>query len=141
MALDRAEGICIVDSGEVKGWFLGRYKFPCCLFHEFLSSLLLFCRPECVEGAELTLLAVYAFSGFKASSQVNGAHLLSSYTFSCFHGFIIAADEDVITTRLTLGAYALIDLRIPVVPLMAGSRKSFTGSLTWKLYGEAVCTT
>lgn len=95
----------------------------------------------CVKTKELTLLAVYAFSGLKASSQVNGAHLLSSYIFSCFHGFIIAADEEVMTTRLTLGAYALIDLRMPVVPLIAGSRKSFTGSLTWKLYGDAVWTT
>lgn len=64
---------------------------------------------------------------------MNGAHLLSSYTFSCFSGLRIAAEDDVTTTRLTDGPYALIDLRIPVVPLMAGSRKSLTGSSTLKL--------
>jgi hypothetical protein len=53
----------------------------------------------------------------------------------------MAADEDVMTTRLTLGANALIDLRIPVVPLMAGSRHSFTGSFQVNWYGDAVCTT
>lgn len=86
----------------------------------------------------LALLAGYAYSGFRASSQVKGAHLLSSYTRSCFHGLMIAADDEVMTIRFTLGAYALMDLRIPVVPLIAGSRKSFTGSSTLKLYGEAV---
>ena len=39
-----------------------------------------------------------------------------------------AAEDEVMTTRLTDGAYALTDLRIPVVPLMAGSRQSLTGS-------------
>jgi hypothetical protein len=46
---------------------------------------------------------------------------------------MIAADDEVMTTRFTDGAYALIDLRMPVVPLMAGSRKSLTGSPMLKL--------
>jgi len=50
----------------------------------------------------------------------------------------MAADEDVRTTLFTVGACALMDLRIPVVPLMAGSRKSLTGSLTLRWYGDAV---
>jgi hypothetical protein len=40
----------------------------------------------------------------------------------------IAAKEDVMTTILTVGADALIDLRMPVVPMIAGSIKSFLGS-------------
>jgi hypothetical protein len=40
-------------------------------------------------------------------------------------GLTIEAKEEVITTRLTLGADFLIDFRMPVVPIMAGSRSSF----------------
>jgi hypothetical protein len=40
----------------------------------------------------------------------------------------IAADDDVTTTRLTVGACAWIDCRMLVVPLIAGSRQSLTGS-------------
>lgn len=46
---------------------------------------------------------------------------------------MIAAEDEVMTTRLTEGPCALMDLRMPVVPLMAGSRKSVTGSSTLKL--------
>lgn len=58
-------------------------------------------------------------------------HIVSSYTFAWFKGLRIVADDEVTTTRLTVGAWALTDLRIPVVPLIAGSRKSFIGS--WML--------
>ena len=50
----------------------------------------------------------------------------------------MAANDEVMTTRLTEGALALIALRIPVVPLIAGSRISFTGSVNLKWNGEAV---
>lgn len=53
----------------------------------------------------------------------------------------MAAEDEVMTTRRTDDAWALMDLRMPVVPLMAGSRKSFTGSWTSRWYGDAVCTT
>ena len=53
----------------------------------------------------------------------------------------MAAKEDVIATRLTEGALALIALRIPVVPMMAGSSKSFFGSVMLKWKGLAVCRT
>lgn len=46
---------------------------------------------------------------------------------------MMAAEDEVMTTRFTDGPYALIDLRMPVVPLMAGLRKSLTGSSTLKL--------
>ena len=42
------------------------------------------------------------------------------------------------TTRLTLGAEALMALRMPVVPWIAGSRRSFLTSLILKWKGEAV---
>lgn len=42
------------------------------------------------------------------------------------------------TTRFTVGALALIALRIPVVPLIAGSRISLSGSVNLKWNGEAV---
>jgi hypothetical protein len=48
------------------------------------------------------------------------------------------ADEEVITTRCTVGAIALMEDKIPVVPCTAGSIKSFTGSVTLKWYGDAV---
>ena len=67
-----------------------------------------------------------------ASSQVTGFQFCSLYTFGCFFAFTIAAKEDVMTTRFTDGAEALMALRIPVVPLIAGSKKSFTGSWTLK---------
>lgn len=38
---------------------------------------------------------------------------------------MIEAKEEVITTRLTVGAALAMDLRMPVVPIMAGSRSSF----------------
>jgi hypothetical protein len=38
---------------------------------------------------------------------------------------MIEAKEEVITTRFTLGADFLIDFKMPVVPIMAGSRSSF----------------
>ena len=44
----------------------------------------------------------------------------------------MAAKDDVITTCFTLGAFFLIALRIPVVPMMAGSKRSFLISVTLK---------
>ena len=40
-------------------------------------------------------------------------------------GLTMAAKEEVITTRVTVGALALMALRMPRVPFMAGSRRSF----------------
>ena len=42
------------------------------------------------------------------------------------------------TTRLTEGALFLMALRIPVVPIIAGSRRSFFVSVTLKWKGLAV---
>ena len=42
------------------------------------------------------------------------------------------------TTRFTVGACALIALRMPVVPMTAGSRSSFCTSVVLKWKGEAV---
>lgn len=41
----------------------------------------------------------------------------------------IEAKEEVMTTRLTVGAFFLIALSMPVVPMMAGSRRSFLVSV------------
>ena len=75
-----------------------------------------------------TLLVLYVFSGSLASPQLYGAQYDSSYTLAWFSVFRMADDEEVTTTRLMLGALALIDLSSPVVPLIAGSRNSLTGS-------------
>jgi hypothetical protein len=40
------------------------------------------------------------------------------------NGLTMLAKEEVMTTRLTVGADFLMDLRTPVVPIMAGSRSS-----------------
>lgn len=53
----------------------------------------------------------------------------------------IEANEEVMTTLFTVGAWALMAFRIPVVPLIAGSKKSLTGSWTLKWKGDAVCRT
>lgn len=42
------------------------------------------------------------------------------------------ANEEVITTRFTVGAFFLIALRIPIVPIIAGSRRSFFVSVMLK---------
>ena len=47
-------------------------------------------------------------------------------------GLIIAAKDDVITTCFTEGAFFLMALRTPVVPIMAGSRRSFFVSVILK---------
>jgi len=48
------------------------------------------------------------------------------------------AKEEVITTRVTVGAYLLIAWSTPVVPWIAGSRRSFLVSVILKWNGEAV---
>ena len=48
------------------------------------------------------------------------------------------ANDDVTATRLTLGAFSLIAFRIPVVPMIAGSSRSFLGLVTLKWNGLAV---
>lgn len=45
---------------------------------------------------------------------------------------IIDAKDEVMTTRFTVGAFFLMALRIPVVPIIAGSKRSFLVSLTLK---------
>jgi hypothetical protein len=80
----------------------------------------------------LTLLALYVWEGSKPSSHVTGFQFFSLYTFSCALTLTIDANEDVTTTLFTDGAWALIAFKIPVVPLIAGSKKSLTGFLiTW----------
>jgi hypothetical protein len=88
-------------------------------------------------GIVLTLLALYVWDGFKPSSHVTGFQFFSLYTFSCALILTIDANEDVTTTLFTDGAWALIAFRIPVVPLIAGSKKSLTGSFTRKWNGLA----
>ena len=44
----------------------------------------------------------------------------------------IAANEEVMARRLTVGAFFLIAFRIPLVPKTAGSRMSFLGSVNLK---------
>lgn len=56
----------------------------------------------------------------------------------CCAASIIDAKEEVITTRLTEGAERWIDLRMEVVPIMAGSKRSRFASVTLKWKGEAV---
>jgi hypothetical protein len=50
------------------------------------------------------------------------------------------AKEEVIITRLTVGAFPLIAFSTPVVPIIAGSRRSFLVSvmLKWKGWNESV---
>ena len=48
------------------------------------------------------------------------------------------AKEEVITTRVTLGAFFLMAERTPFVPFMAGARRAFLVSVTLKWKGEAV---
>jgi hypothetical protein len=63
-----------------------------------------------------------AVSGFQLSSEKvwEGSERWASS--------MMAAKEEVTTTRRTWGADLLRALRMPVVPLMAGSRSSFWGS-------------
>lgn len=51
---------------------------------------------------------------------------------------MIDANDDVIATRFTFGAFALMAFNIPVVPITAGSSKSFFGSVILKWKGLAV---
>jgi hypothetical protein len=44
-----------------------------------------------------------------ASSHVTGAQKDSSYTLAWFAGFSIAAEEEVITTRFTVGPWSWTD--------------------------------
>jgi hypothetical protein len=50
----------------------------------------------------------------------------------------MAAKEEVMTTRFTVGALFLIAFKIPVVPFTAGSRRSFFVSVVLKWKGLAV---
>ena len=50
----------------------------------------------------------------------------------------MAAKEEVMTTLVTAGALALMAVRMPVVPRMAGSRRSFFVSWMLKWKGLAV---
>ncbi len=43
----------------------------------------------------------------------------------CFSAERMLANEEVMTTRFTVGANFLMAWRIPVVPMIAGSRRSF----------------
>jgi hypothetical protein len=63
-------------------------------------------------------------TGFQLASEkvVEGSVSLSSSR--------IEANDDVMTTRLTDGAEACRALRMPVVPITAGSTRSFLGSAT-----------
>lgn len=85
------------------------------------------------------MLAVYAILGFfTASSQLTGFHDVSSYTVTPAAGLSIATNDEVSTILLTDGAYALADFKTPVVPLIAGSSMSVTGSLNTDVNGDAV---
>lgn len=53
---------------------------------------------------------------------------------------MIAATEEVMTTRTTFGLFFLMDLRTPRVPFTAGT-KSSCGSSASKWNGEAMCKT
>jgi hypothetical protein len=76
------------------------------------------------------LLARYPVIGFSsASSRVIGFQSASEYVCpgqKPFEGSTIAAKEDVITTCFTEGAFFLIDFKIPVVPITAGSSRSYS---------------
>lgn len=50
----------------------------------------------------------------------------------------MAAKEEVMTTRWTVGLWAWMALRISVVPWMAGWRRSRSLFATWVWKGEAV---
>lgn len=54
---------------------------------------------------------------------------------------MMAANEDVMTTRRTVGAERWMADRMDVVPMTAGSMSSVWGSVKWKWKGEAVCRT
>jgi hypothetical protein len=53
---------------------------------------------------------------------------------------MMEAKEEVITTRFTVGAFFLMAFSIPVVPIIAGSRRSFLVSVTlkWKGWNTSV---
>lgn len=74
------------------------------------------------------LLARYPIMGFScASSIVIGFQSSSEYVCpgqNPFGPLTRAAKEDVMTTCLTVGALFLIDFKIPVVPITAGSMRS-----------------
>jgi len=74
------------------------------------------------------LLARYPFIGFVfASSNVIGFQSLSEYSCpgqSPLLASMMEANDEVMTTRLTEGADFLIDFKMPVVPMTAGSRRS-----------------
>lgn len=50
----------------------------------------------------------------------------------------MAAKEEVMTTLFTVGALFLMDFRMPVVPMIAGSSSCFWTSVTLKWNGLAV---
>src|ERR1700712_5234175 len=74
------------------------------------------------------LLARYPWMGLSdACSSVIGFQSSSEYVCSGqnpLSALTMAAKDDVITTRLTVGALFLIDFKMPVVPIMAGSSRS-----------------
>lgn len=62
-----------------------------------------------------------------ACSEVMGFQSASEYSWpgqKPLSAWMMAANEDVMTTCFTEGALFLIDFRIPVVPMTAGSRRS-----------------
>jgi hypothetical protein len=89
------------------------------------------------------LLARYPATGSaSASCCVMGFQSSSEYTCpgqKPFDGFTIAAKDDVMTTCFTVGAFFLIDFKMPVVPMTAGSSKSCLVSKPWNIDQGAVC--
>lgn len=89
------------------------------------------------------LLARYpATASLSASSSVMGFQ--SSSEYSCpgqkpLDGFTIAAKDDVMTTCFTVGAFFLMDFKMPVVPMTAGSSKSCLVSESSKPSGGGWC--
>jgi hypothetical protein len=81
------------------------------------------------------LLARYPVAGVSsASCWVIGLKSFSEYSWPGqfpLVGFTIAANDDVMTTRFTEGAFFLIDFKIPVVPMIAGSRRSCLVSVSY----------
>lgn len=84
------------------------------------------------------LLARYAWTvDSSAPSRVIGFQSASEYAWPGrlpLYGSTMAAKDDVITTLFTVGALFLIDLRMPVVPMTAGSSRSCVPSIAPFVY-------
>lgn len=125
--------------GEI--WFFLFDKVPCSLFGKsFASEVATIGVLECFFSGDV----IPVFLGVDVAWSISLCRIDDGSEGACddlstwvdFVGFLFW--EGAHTTRLTVGAYLVMALSIPVVPMMAGSRRSFFISVTLRWYGDEV---